>query len=336
MNRVFFHCCGSLSLLLLSLVVVVPSCASAAAAACILKHNNREPAPLSPLEILAVHRSEDVEELCNQGVLASHPTSTALGLRGGARAPPTSSRRGLDSNKKTLKDIIETPAVAFHLVFALAAVIGVTIDVGTLGNRILALVVGYNVALPLMAKRNNNREWLDLWHQLVPLSALMVIPDIFQVDYQKVLVYPDTGGPFIGSVSLAMAGMWTIALFPVTLLGRHVDRESTKGDGDNKHMGLVAVAFSGLALFVAAEANSWRLPIWETQNCRQWGRMAYFPIPAETLLAVTTYAASFVLESKPFVSKGVTAVLLMLLYAGTAAISFLFTDVLYPRTPSMT
>jgi len=152
---------------------------------------------------------------------------------------------------------------------------------------------------------------------------LMVIADVFHSDYQDILVYPDTGGPFIGPVSAAMAGMWTIALFPIILLGRHV--ESKKG---NKNAGFATVTMAGLALFMAAESTSWRILIWETKNCRQWGEMAYFPIPAVVLLTLTTYYASSELGPKSFVVKCVAAVLLVLTYVGTAAIGYLLIDVL--------
>jgi len=121
-------------------------------------------------------------------------------------------------------------------------VVGLALPIGALGNRILALVIGYNVAIPVIAWMNSKQEWLDIWHLLVPLSALMVIPDIFQCDYQDILVYPDTGGPFIGSVSAAMAGMWTISLFPIILLGRHVEKQS-KGN-KKAEFGTVTIPFS--------------------------------------------------------------------------------------------
>ena len=80
------------------------------------------------------------------------------------------------------------PAVAFHVAFAVAAIVVLqVINVGTLGNRILALVVGYNVALPIVAHKTNNATWIAIWQLLVPLSALMVVPDIFQVRGQSCL-----------------------------------------------------------------------------------------------------------------------------------------------------
>jgi hypothetical protein len=222
---------------------------------------------------------------------------------------------------KSLCQVLTAPAFLFHITFAVVAVLGLALQVGSLGNRIFALVIGYNVALFVVASKNGYQHWLNIWQLLVPLSALMVIPDWFQADYQDILVYPDTGGPRIGPVSAAMAGMWTIALFPLVLLGRHV--EQSKG---RKEAGFATVAVAGLALFALAEANSWRIPIWTTRNCRHWGRMAYFPIPAEVTLAMMTYAASSAADT--FLMKCVAAVLLMLLFVGTAAIAYLFIDII--------
>ena len=89
----------------------------------------------------------------------------------------------------------------------------------------------------------------------------------------------------------------------------------------------VTVALSGLVLFVLAEANSWRIPIWKTMHCRQFHQhMAYFPIPAEVTLALTTYFATNQLLDSPFLAKAVAALVLMVIYVGTAALSYLYTD----------
>ena len=127
----------------------------------------------------------------------------------------------------TSLDRSERHALVFHALFA-AAVVGVlSAPVATLGARVWALVLGYNLALPLAARLLGHREWLALWLFLVPLSALQILPDWVLSAVLGVLVFPDIGGPRIDTVNASMAGMWTIALFPVVFLGQWV--EARKG-----------------------------------------------------------------------------------------------------------
>lgn len=222
--------------------------------------------------------------------------------------------------------LLKSPAVIFYTVFAITSVLVLNMPVGSLGNRILFLVIGYNVALVTVATKNRYQDWLDLYKFLAPLSLLQVLPDFFQADYQQVLVYPDTGGPFIGPVSAAMAlGIWTIPLFALTLLGRYV--EQRKG---RKKDGFVAVALAGLVVFGIAEGHAWRIPIWETMNCKQLGKMSYFSLAADMVLGLLVYAFTPAVASYSFLLRLVVATLMMLAFTGTASITYLFTDII-PR-----
>jgi hypothetical protein len=230
------------------------------------------------------------------------------------------------ASEKTSLQVLKSPAVLFYLIFAIASVLVLNTPVGSLGNRIFGLVIGYNVALVTVASKNGYQDWLDLYKFLVPVSFLQVLPDVFQADYQNVLVYPDTGGPFIGPVSAAMAaGLWTIPLFALTLLGRYADQKKGR-----KKDGYAAVALSGLIVFGVAEGQAWRIPIWETKNCKQLGKMAYFSLAADMVLGLLVYAFSPVVTSYSFLLRLVVAVLMMLTFTGTASIAYLFTDII-PR-----
>lgn len=222
--------------------------------------------------------------------------------------------------------LLKSPAVIFYAVFAITSVLVLNTPVGSLGNRILSLVIGYNLALVTVATKNRYQDWLDLYKFLAPLSILQVLPDFFQADYQQVLVYPDTGGPFIGPVSAAMAfGIWTIPLFALTLLGRYV--EQRKG---RKKDGFLAVALAGLVVFGVAEGQAWRIPIWETMNCKQLGKMSYFSLAADMVLGLLVYAFSPVVAGYSFLLRIVAATMMMLVFTGTASITYLFTDII-PR-----
>lgn len=223
--------------------------------------------------------------------------------------------------------VLKSPAVLFYLIFAISSVLVLNIPVGSLGNRIFGLVIGYNVALFTVASKNGYQDWLDLYKFLAPLSFLQVLPDVFQANYQNVLVYPDTGGPFIGPVSAAMAiGLWTIPLFALTLLGRYAEQKKGR-----KKDGYAAVALAGLIVFGVAEGQAWRIPIWETKNCKQLGKMAYFSLAADMVLGLLVYAFSPVVASYSLLLRLVAAILMMLTFTGTASIVYLFTDII-PRS----
>ena len=74
-------------------------------------------------------------------------------------------------------DRSERHALIFHAIFATGASAVLAASVASLGLRIWALVIAYNVALPVVARLHGHRKWLALWLFLVPLSALQVLPD---------------------------------------------------------------------------------------------------------------------------------------------------------------
>ena len=144
-----------------------------------------------------------------------------------------------------------------HLGFAVAAAVGLLLPAPALGWRVLVMVVGYHVALVLQARLTRDQVLWRAWAVLAPFSVLMVLPDWFLAAELGVLVFPDTGGPFIGAVTLAMAGMWTIALMPVVLLAWTVTARRTLAAG------VVAAAVAGGLLFFGAELVAPRIPLWE-------------------------------------------------------------------------
>ena len=91
-----------------------------------------------------------------------------------------------------------TSWVGFHAVFAAVAVAVLLIPVPALGLRVLALVVIYNVALPVFARRTDDDVLWVTWVVLAPMSVLMVLPDWFLSAVLGTLRFPDTGAPYIG------------------------------------------------------------------------------------------------------------------------------------------
>ncbi len=85
-------------------------------------------------------------------------------------------------------------------------------------------------------------------------------------------MFPDVGGPRIDTVNASMAGMWTIALFPVVFLGLRVEARS------GRRAALAAVAVATFVVFVGSEAVAWGIPIWHAQNVAMVGGV-YVVIP---------------------------------------------------------
>lgn len=170
-----------------------------------------------------------------------------------------------------------------HVAFAVLAVLILLAPFGALGIRVLLLVIGYNVAVPVVARMTGDHLLWATWCVLAPMSVLMVLPDWFLSAELSVLGFPDTGSPFVGTVPLFMAGMWTVALLPLMLLGVQV--ESRTGIGT----ALATVAASGLALFYLAERIAPVVPLWEPVGVPLIGGVATYVIVPEIALCLATY-----------------------------------------------
>ncbi|MDQ1249697.1 MAG: hypothetical protein QG597_4073, partial [Actinomycetota bacterium] len=170
-----------------------------------------------------------------------------------------------------------------YLGFALLAAVGLAVPIGDLGVRILVLVLTFHVGVVAMARRTRDRVLMTAWAVLAPMSLLMVLPDWFLSAQVGSLVFPDTGGPFIGTVPLFMAGMWTIALLPVVLTGLVV------GGRHGVTIGAATAAGVGFALFWAAEVAAPLIPLWEPVGVAMVGGIASYVIVPELVLSAAAY-----------------------------------------------
>jgi hypothetical protein len=146
--------------------------------------------------------------------------------------------------------------------------------------------------------------------------VLLVLPDWFLSAELGTLVFPDTGAPFVGTVPVFMAGMWTMALFPLVLLG---DAVESRG---RPRAALVAVAVAGLALFWAAELLAPVIPLWEPVGVRLVGGVAAYVLPAEVVLAVAGWLLVREVDSRPRVRTRAGVVLLPFCYLGLLATGY--------------
>ena len=210
-------------------------------------------------------------------------------------------------------------ALLFHLFFA-AAAFGVFwgLHVPDLGWGILGLVAVYNLLLPLIASRGGHRDWMEIWVFLLPLSVLQVLPDWVLSQQFGILVFPDLGGPRIGTVPAYLAGMWVIPLFWVLwLAGRS---------------GFTA-AILALLLFAGAEWAAQPLHLWHAQHVGQiLGVAEYVLIPEMLLGWAAAYAFERTREGNPLVRLGAT-VCVTTFYTGALVLAYFLSEHVGLRLP---
>jgi hypothetical protein len=202
--------------------------------------------------------------------------------------------------------------------FAVIAVVGLMLPFGSLGLRVLLLVVAFQVGVVLLAQQTGDRILLRAWLVLAPLSVLMVLPDWFLSAEVGSLLFPDTGAPFIGTVPLFMAGMWTIALLPVVLIGIVV------ADRRGMMAGAAAAAVAGLLLFWAAEVAAPMIPLWEPIGASMVAGIAIYVIVPEVVLSAAAFVIVATVGRVPLPATVALTALLPFTYLGMLAASYQF------------
>lgn len=168
--------------------------------------------------------------------------------------------------------------VALHAIF-FACVGGVALlDAPAKGWAVLALVVVYNVALPVVARAVDRDDWFRMWRFLLPLSIFQVLPDWVLSAQLGTLVFPDLGGLRLDdAIPLAMAGMWVPPLFIVLALA----------GGRPARAALLA-----LVVFLGSELLAPVLELWEPGDApTQLAGVAIYVLPAEAALGWATAVA---------------------------------------------
>jgi hypothetical protein len=205
----------------------------------------------------------------------------------------------------------ERDALLVHLLFIVICAIVLLLPMPLLiGPRLFILVVVYNVMIPVVGWWRNHSEWLNLWLFVFILSLLMLFPDWFLADPLGILVFLPDGVPKIGPVSSYMLLLWAIPLFIITFIGiRASARRSIP-------VAYGVVAFVSFLLFVGAEAGL--TFVWYAQNVVFIGSVAVYIIIPEIILGLSTFWMYQHLNKKPHWWKLIGALLIMLLYIGSA------------------
>ena len=208
--------------------------------------------------------------------------------------------------------------IRFHGAFAVVAVAVLLIPLADTGVRVLALVIGYNIALPVFARRTGDDALWTAWAVLAPMSVFMVLPDWFLSAVLGTLNFPDTGAPYIGTMPLFMAGMWAIALIPLMMIGMTV--EAARGVG----AAFAATAGSGILLFIAAERVAPLIPLWEPIGVAEIAGVAVYVLLPEAALCIASYALVRGAGRRPLVATVGGIIAIPFMYLGMLATGYQF------------
>lgn len=176
-----------------------------------------------------------------------------------------------------------------------------------LGLAVLALVIAYNLLLPLFARSSGHGHWFDLWWFLLPLSVCQVVPDWVLSQLIGILSFPDLGAPRIGTVPVYMAGMWVIPLFWVLLIAR----------GSPMLAGVLALLVFGVAEWAAPVFGLWR----PRNVATHYGIADYVLIPEALLGWAAAYAYREVGGSGPLLRLAAAAAV-SIFYTGALVVSY--------------
>lgn len=206
----------------------------------------------------------------------------------------------------------------FHGCFAIVAALGLLVPVGSLGIRVLVLVIGYSVGIVTLARVTHDHFlWLS-WATIAPLSLLLIFPDWFLSAVLGTIEFPDTGSPYVGTMPIFMAFMWTVALLPVMLLGSYVDFRRGLAAG------LLVAVVTGLGLFVAAEYAAPLVPFWYPVNVITVGGVALYVLLPEAALTAATYLLMRGAADRPRWATGFGIVAIPFMYLGMLATAYQF------------
>jgi len=220
--------------------------------------------------------------------------------------------------------VTEAPAVTssrwlpLHGAFGVVVVLVLLLPVAATGVEVLGLVIAYNIAVPLLARRWRDDDLWVTWAVLAPMSVLMVLPDWFLSAILGSITFPDTGSPYVGTMPVFMAGMWTIALLPVMMLGRQVEA------GRAAPAAFTAVTLAGLALFTVAEWLAPTIPLWEPIGVTEVLGVAVYVLAPEAALCLATYALVRGARQRPTVATAGGIVAIPFMYLGMLASAYQF------------
>jgi hypothetical protein len=208
----------------------------------------------------------------------------------------------------------EKDAIIIHGIFSFLCALVLFAPLNQpIGIRLLALVIIYNLIMPLWGLFRKDTNLINIWLFALILSMFQVFPDWFLSQQLDVLVFPEDGCFRIGTISGYMAGLWAIPIFIIVFIGERVYiRDSNKS-------AYAAVALTSFVLFVGSEQILWMLPSWHAKNVYMIGHVATYIVMPEIILGLGAYFAYQQVTRLSHLYKVPAAFFVMQLYLGSAA-----------------
>lgn len=203
--------------------------------------------------------------------------------------------------------------LGFHALFFLIALpCALLLKGSALGQALLWLAIGYNLALPALGFARGHQNWMRLWGFLLPLSCAQVIPDWALVNVAGTLSFPDHGVPRVGgAVPVYFMGLWIMALFPVLLWS------------ETRRAPYSWAALLSFGVFAVWEWAAVPLQLWEPKGVRTVAGVALYPLPAEVLLTLAALALHRLTLDRGPLARLAAALCVPLFYAGALMFSLL-------------
>jgi hypothetical protein len=198
----------------------------------------------------------------------------------------------------------------FHILFAILCGIVLLVPI-SLGFRLTLLVAIYIVAIPIVCTVRGYTECRNIWIFSLILSFFQFFPDWFLSAQLDILVFPEDNYLKIGTVSVYMAGLWTIPLFMIIFIGYRTEKRRTQ------NYSYLVVAIASLLIFGLSE--QFLTISWHAQNVAMISNIAIYIIIPEILLGLTMYWMYLQTQEKLLPIKVGGAFIIMIIYLGNAA-----------------
>jgi hypothetical protein len=211
-----------------------------------------------------------------------------------------------------------------HIIFMIMCVVVLLLPGFAIGGKMFALIVAYNVLIPLVAYVRGHKEWLSIWAYVFILSLFQIFPDWFLATELEAIAFPDDGFFMIGPVSAYMAGLWAIPLFVILYMGQELGKQRSY------KVAYLTVAALTLFIFWLAEETMWMLPSWYAQNVMMVGHVAVYIVIPEILLGLSTLISFEFVRDRPFWLWIIGAFTVMILYLGNVSFFYLLIERILP------
>ncbi len=217
----------------------------------------------------------------------------------------------------------EFDILIIHVLFALLCGIVLLIPI-SLGFRLTILIALYIIAIPIISTFRGYTEWRNIWFFSLILSLFQFFPDWFLSAQLDILVFPEDGFLRIGTVSVYMAGLWTIPLFMIIFLGNRTEKRISR----NYSYPIVAIA----SLLIFGLSEQFLAISWHAQNVTMISNIAIYIIIPEILLGITTYWMYLQTKEKSLPEKISGAFLIMIIYLGNASFFYFLIEKIILQT----